>query len=193
VLDIGAWDGFYSFAAERLGAKQVVATDEFAWQHLGTGRQGFDCAHRALGSSVEPIEIDVMDLAPEKVGGTFDVVLFLGVLYHLRDPMAALERVASVTRDLLVLETHVDMLSTRRPAAAFYPERDLYGDDTNWWGPNLPALFGMLRASGFRGATVVHLTPRRQRLSNAIGSRIVRSRPRHRYSHGRVVVHARRG
>jgi tRNA (mo5U34)-methyltransferase len=192
VLDIGAWDGFYSFAAERLGADRVVATDEFAWQHLGTGRRGFDCAHRALGSKVEPVEIDVMDLAPEKLGGTFDVVLFLGVLYHLRDPMAALERVASVTGDLLVLETHVDMLGTRRPAAAFYPNDELYGDVTNWWGPNIPALSGMLRATGFVEVSVVHLTPRRQRISNALGSRMVRNRPRHRYAHGRAVVHARR-
>ena len=191
VLDIGAWDGFYSFAAEGLGAERVVAADEFAWQHLGTGRRGFDCAHRALGSKVEPVEIDVMDLAPEKLGGTFDIVLFLGVLYHLRDPLAALARVRSVTGDLLVLETHVDMLGTRRPAAAFYPDRELYGDDTNWWGPNVPALTGMLRATGFTDVSVVHLTPAWQRASNALGSRMVRGRPRHRYSHGRAVVHAR--
>jgi hypothetical protein len=93
---------------------------------------------------------------------------------------------------LLVLETHVDMLGTRRPAAAFYPNRELYGDETNWWGPNIPALIGMVRAAGFRDPTVVHLTPRWQRLSNALGSRIVRDRPRHHYSHGRVVIHARR-
>jgi tRNA (mo5U34)-methyltransferase len=192
VLDIGAWDGFYSFAAERLGAARVVATDEYAWQRLGTGRQGFDLAHRALDSKVEPVEIDVMDLAPEKLGGTFNVVLFLGVLYHLRDPLAALDRVANVTGDLLVMETHVDMLGTRKPAAAFYPKQELYGDDTNWWGPNLPAVLGMLRATGFRDPKVVHLTPRRQRISNALGSRLFKGRPRHRYSHGRVVVHARR-
>ncbi|MSO78488.1 MAG: DUF1698 domain-containing protein [Acidimicrobiia bacterium] len=192
VLDIGAWDGFYSFEAERRGAARVVAADEFAWQQLGTGRRGFDCAHRALGSEVEAREVDVLDLSPETAGGTFDLVLFLGVLYHLRDPITALERVASVTSDRLVLETHVDLLGVREPAAAFYPDKELYGDATNWWGPNLPALFGMLEVAGFADATVVHVTPRRQRLRNAVGSRIVKGRPRHRYSHGRTVVHARR-
>ena len=191
VLDIGAWDGFYSFESERRGAARVVAADEYAWRHLGTGRKGFDLAHRALGSSVEAREVDVMDLSPDAVGGTFDLVLFLGVLYHLRDPITALERVASVTGDTLVLETHVDLLGTRRAAAAFYPEGELYGDVTNWWGPNLPALLGMLRVAGFEDPTVVHLTPRRKRLSHALGSRMFKGRPRHEYSHGRVVVHAR--
>ena len=190
VLDIGAWDGFYSFAAERRGATRVVATDEYAWRHLGTGRRGFDCAHRALGSKVEAVEVDVMDLAPDAVGGTFDLVMFLGVLYHLRDPMTALERVASVTKDRLVLETHVNLLNVRRPAAAFYPGTELYGDATNWWGPNIPALVGMVRGVGFDDVRLVHVTPRRQRMSNALGSRLVRERPRHRYAHGRAVVHA---
>jgi tRNA (mo5U34)-methyltransferase len=192
VLDIGAWDGFYSFEAERRGAARVVAADEYAWTHLGTGKRGFDCAHRALGSRVEAVEVDVLDLSPEKVGGTFDLVLFLGVLYHLRDPVLALERVASVTAKQLVLETHVDLLGVRRPAAAFYPGTELYGDATNWWGPNLPALLGMLRVVGFDELSVVHVTPRRQRLRNALGSRLVRGRPLHHYAHGRTVVHATR-
>jgi tRNA (mo5U34)-methyltransferase len=192
VLDVGAWDGFYSFEAERRGAKRVVATDQYAWRHLGTGRRGFDLARRALRSKVEAREVDVMDLSPRKAGGTFDLVLFLGVLYHLRDPVTALERVASVTAEVLVLETHVDLLRTRGPAAAFYPEGQLYGDTTNWWGPNLPALLGMLRVAGFDEARVVHVTPRWQRVRNALGSRMMKGRPRHEYSHGRVVVHARR-
>src|SRR5262249_42756188 len=143
-----------------------------------------------LRSKVEAIEVDVMDLSPDAVGGTFDLVLFLGVLYHLRDPMTALERVASVTNDRLVLETHVDLLGLRRPAAAFYPDRALYGDATNWWGPNIAALLAMVRDAGFDDPRVVHVTPRRQRASNAIGSRLARGRPRHRYAHGRAVLHA---
>jgi tRNA (mo5U34)-methyltransferase len=62
--------------------------------------------------------------------GTFDVVLFLGVLYHLPNPLLALERVASVASDLLVVETVVDMVGFGRPAAAFYPGRELNGDPT---------------------------------------------------------------
>lgn len=192
VLDIGAWDGFYSFACEQRGAERVVACDQFAWQHLGTGRRGFDCARRALGSSVEPLELDVLDLAPETAGGTYDLVLFLGVLYHVRDPLLALEHVASVSSATLVLETHVDLLDTSRAAAAFYPGDELYGDATNFWGPNLPALLGMLRAVGFSTCEVVHVTPRVQRLRNAVGSRIRPGRPRHSYRHGRAIVRAHR-
>src|SRR5471032_3308631 len=108
VLDIGAWDGFFSFEAERRGATRVLATDWYACHGVGwgtnEGKAGFELAREARGSRVEDLDIDAMDISPERVG-TFDVVLFLGVLYHLRHPLLALERVAAVTRDLLIIET----------------------------------------------------------------------------------------
>src|SRR5437870_7721511 len=86
VLDIGAWDGFYSFEAERRGAARVLATDSFSWDGGGWGRKdGFELARHALRSHVEDRTIDVLALSPDIVG-TFDVVLFLGVLYHMRHP-----------------------------------------------------------------------------------------------------------
>ena len=91
VLDIGAWDGFYSFEAERRGARRVLAADSYCWGGNGWGtKKGFDLARKTLGSKVESLEIDVMDLTPEKVG-TFDLVLFLGVLYHMRYPLQVLD------------------------------------------------------------------------------------------------------
>lgn len=154
VLDIGAWDGFFSFECERRGAARVVAADHFSWHGTGWGtKAGFTLAREALGSRVEDIDIDVMDLGPERVG-TFDVVLFLGVLYHLRHPYLALERVASVVRDYLIVETVVDLVGFPRPAMAFYPGRELNNDPTNWWGPNVPAVKGMLESLGFREVTV---------------------------------------
>lgn len=162
VLDIGAWDGFFSFEAERRSAARVVASDYYAWHGTGwgtgEGKAGFELARQALGSRVEDVDVDVMDLSPERVG-TFDVVLFLGVLYHLPNPLLALERVASVTKGLLILETVVDMVGFRRPAAAFYPTRELNGDPTNWWGPNHAAVCGMLAGAGF--GRVETLTPPR--------------------------------
>ena len=105
VLDVGAWDGFFSFEAERRGATRVLATDDFCWGGRGWGtKAGFDLAHRALGSRVESKQIGVLDLSPETVG-VFDLVLFLGVLYHMRHPLLAFERVASVTARQLILET----------------------------------------------------------------------------------------
>ena len=70
--------------------------------------------------------------------GRFDVVLFLGVLYHLKHPWAALERVASVCDGLLILETHADLLDLRRPAMALLPRRRGRGRRVELVGPNSP-------------------------------------------------------
>jgi tRNA (mo5U34)-methyltransferase len=158
VLDVGAWDGFFSFEAERRGAARVVALDTFSWQKrgTGTGKDGFELARRALGSHVEDVEVNVLDISPETVGGTFDVVLFLGVLYHLKHPFLAIEKLRSVCNELLILETHVDLIGTSRPAAAFYPGAELEDDWTNWWGPNPAAVSGMLEQSGFTEVHRVH-------------------------------------
>ncbi len=154
VLDVGAWDGYYSFEMERRGA-DVLATDDFSWGGGGWGtKAGFDLAHTALGSRVRSLQIDPLDLSPAALGSRFDIVLMLGVLYHLRDPLLVLERVAAVTKGLLVLETEVGMLLTRRPAAEFFPGTELNDDPTNWWAPNVAAMTGMLRAVGFRTVEV---------------------------------------
>lgn len=156
VLDVGAWDGFFSFEAERRGASRVLATDSYSWNgsHDWGDKRGFDLAKQALNSKVEEKEIDVLELSPEAVG-TFDVVLFLGVLYHMRHPLLAMEKVASVTRDMVILETVVDMLSTRRPAMAFYPFSELGQDQTNWCGPNPACVIAMLKTVGFNRIEIV--------------------------------------
>jgi tRNA (mo5U34)-methyltransferase len=188
VLDVGAWDGFFSFEAERRGAARVVAADSFAWDGTNwSTKEGFELARQALGSRVEDADVDVMDLDPAALG-TFDLVLCLGVLYHLRDPLAGLERVASVTRGRLVLETHVDCTYTRRPAAAFYPSHELRMDPTNWWGPNPEAVVGMLRAVGFSHVEVVSPDSALYRAARA-ARRVVRRQPPWQ---GRVVLHARK-
>jgi len=159
VLDIGAWDGFYSFEAERRGAARVLAVDSFVWQGFGGGsKAGFELARRALDSQVEDMEIEVLDLSPEKVG-TFDLVLFLGVLYHMRHPLLALEKVYSVTRNMVIVETHVDLRRCEQPAMRFYPTIELGGDGSNWWGPNPPAVIAMLESVGFQKVKTIHFAP----------------------------------
>jgi hypothetical protein len=69
-------------------------------------KRGFQIARRALNSNVESRQIGVLGLSPETVG-VFDLVLFLGVLYHMRHPLLALEKVFSVTGKQLILETHI--------------------------------------------------------------------------------------
>lgn len=154
VLDIGAWDGFFSFEAERRGAARVVAADYFSWAGGGWGtKAGFDLAREALQSKVQDVEIDVMDLSPAAIG-TFDIVFFFGVLYHLRHPLLALEKVASVTSDVLLLETVVDLTELERPAMAFYPADELNNDASNWFGPNENCIAAMLRDVGFKQVEV---------------------------------------
>ena len=195
VLDIGAWDGFFSFECERRGAARVVASDYYSWHADGWGtKAGFELAREALGSKVEDVDIDVMDLSPERLG-TFDVVLFLGVLYHVRHPLLALERVAAVTSDLLILDTVVDMVGVKRPAAAFYPGRELNNDPTNWWGPNVPAVHALLQSAGF--AHVQTITPppgAAYRAARAVYHRLKgRNGLVQAFRQDRTVFHARKG
>lgn len=198
VLDVGAWDGFFSFEAERRGAARVLAADHYAWHgETWSDKRGFELARRALDSKVEDVDIDVMDLSPEQVG-TFDLVLFLGVLYHLRHPLLALERVASVTRERLILETHVDLTWLRRPAMAYYPNQELGWDPTNWWGPNPAAVEAMLGTVGFRRVervssnSVAYRGGRTARRAVRHFSFLARhgARPPARIDQGRAVFHA---
>jgi len=160
VLDIGAWDGLFSFEAERRGAAHVMATDSFCWNGKGWGSKAcFELARKALQSHVGDMDIDVMDIGPEKVG-RFDIVFLLGVLYHLRHPLLALEKVSSVTKEMLILSTWVDLVNLDRPAAAFYPKTELGDDPTNWWGFNPACIHAMLEDVGFKRVEAVSaLTP----------------------------------
>jgi tRNA (mo5U34)-methyltransferase len=194
VLDIGAWDGFYSFEAKRRGAARVVATDSYSWSGGGWGtKDGFMLARAALGVDVEDLDVDVMDLSAASIG-RFDVVLLLGVLYHLRDPITALERAAEVTSSQLIVETETSLPWLRSPAAVVYPGRELNDDDTNWWALNPAALRGLLLRVGFRRVETVWRTSLARRAARAAVLRVqtghcawqqVRSQ--------RIVVHAWKG
>ncbi|MCI0659507.1 MAG: class I SAM-dependent methyltransferase, partial [Acidobacteria bacterium] len=142
VLDIGCWDGFFSFEAERHGAK-VVAVD--CWQS-----ERFFEAHSILNSGVEFREMSVYEITREKLG-YFDIVFFLGVVYHLQHPLLALQRVCEVTQDTAVIESHVidNILVTERPVMEYYENEELGGQYDNWWGPNTDCLIRMARTAGF--------------------------------------------
>lgn len=149
VIDVGAYDGFFSFEAERRGAERVVAADYFCWNLEGMAtKEGFDIAHEALGSRVEDRMIRVEDLSPETVG-QFDLVLYLGVLYHTPDPIRCLRRLRSICRERLILETHLDAEDYPRPAMVFYPGATLNNDRSNHWGPNRLAVKALLEEVGF--------------------------------------------
>ena len=161
VLDIGAWDGFFSFEAERLGAKKVVAYDLHP-----PDQTGFSLAKELLHSSVEYIQGSVYDLS--SAIGTFDIVLFIGVLYHLRYPLLALDRIWEVTNQYLLLESHfldnravlrdrsevplakIDPCLSDIPLFRFYRDDELNSDYSNWFSPNRRAIEDSLWSAGFK-------------------------------------------
>lgn len=153
VLDIGAWDGFFSFEAERRGASRVLAIDNFyrlekEGKHLESGTRGFEIAKEILASNVEYKIMDVLELSPDAVG-IFNIVLFLGVFYHLKYPLLALEKIASVTKELMILESHFENKYKGRSVAIFYEKDEINKDPTNWWGANQACLEAMVRSVGF--------------------------------------------
>ena len=160
VLDLGAWDGAFSFEAERRGAARVVACDHFCWVGNGPGKKAaFELAKRSLRSKVEEKvstieELDVAGL------GTFDVVLFMGILYHLKNPLLGLERAAALAHDFMVIETVFSMNLGSNPAMEFFPGTELANDQTNWWAPNIACVESMLRVAGFKDIEVPTIEPR---------------------------------
>lgn len=222
VLDIGAWDGYYSFLAERQGASRVVALDHYSWgvdipardrywkqcreggalpDHLRDttdfwrpelpGKRGFDLARAALDSRVESVVADftTMDLASL---APFDVVLYLGVLYHMKEPLECLERVRAVTRDVAVIET----AAVRPPGdlghslLVFHAGNELNRDFGNWYQPNLEALQALVLAAGFARVEVVQgpPAPRSRWTPRRVWTRLLdRALPVEEY---RAIVHA---
>ena len=154
VLDIGAWDGWFSFECERRGAA-VVAVDCVA---LDT----FLEAKQLLGSRVEYLTLDVNELRAANLG-TFDVVLFFGVLYHLRHPLLGLERVLELCHDLALIESFVIASEAREipTVIEFYERAELGGQIDNWCGPSPEALLAMCRSAGFAQADLLDVTSQR--------------------------------
>lgn len=178
VLDIGAWNGFFSFEAKRRGAARVLATDSFVWTRPGIrARAAFELARQTLGLDVEAQLIDVSDLSPETVG-EFDVVLYLGVFYHRYDTVEALGKVARLARDVLVVESRLDLRSLGRPAMVFYPGNELNGDPTNWWGPNEDCIEALLQGHQFTEVEVgAHPHARKRAIFHAWRSTAARRAP----------------
>ncbi|HLK70010.1 MAG TPA: DUF1698 domain-containing protein [Bryobacteraceae bacterium] len=154
VLDVGAWDGWFSFEMERRGA-EVVAIDRF-------DNPRFHRVRDLLGSRVEYRQLEVYDVSPRTVG-TFDIVLFMGVFYHLRHPLLGLERVCSVTREFAALESFV--LTEKHGLSAgqasgnllqFFEDDDFGGEVDNWFAPTAPCLAAICRAAGFARAELAN-------------------------------------
>jgi tRNA (mo5U34)-methyltransferase len=146
VLDVGCWDGHWSFYAERRGARSVLAADDLT-QNWSDGR-GLHLARELYGSNIEINQhLSVFDLA--SLGRKFDIILLLGVYYHLLDPYYAFAQVRHCCHaDSLVLIEGNEGLALPAKAALF----DL-GNRTSKFVPTLGALEEMLRAAYFTVAS----------------------------------------
>jgi tRNA (mo5U34)-methyltransferase len=162
VLDVGCNGGFYSIEMKRRGADRVVGLDSDE-RYLAQAR----FAAEVSGVDIDFRRLSVYDIAA--LGERFDVVLFMGVLYHLRHPLLALDLLHEhATRDLLVFQSMLRGSDQVQPIASDYPftetsvfdtpgypklhfvERKYSGDQTNWWIPNRAAAEAMLRSAGYR-------------------------------------------
>ena len=161
VLDIGCNGGFFSLEMKRRGAARVLGVD-FDEAYLAQAR----FAAEAEGLDVEFRRLSVYDVG--LLGERFDIVFFLGLFYHLRHPLLALDLVHEhVARDLLVFQTlqrggievdppveDCDIRETAIFDRAGFPrmhfiENRYAGDPTNWWAPNRAGTEAMLRSAGF--------------------------------------------
>jgi tRNA (mo5U34)-methyltransferase len=148
VLDIGCRDGFFAFEMEKRGA-EVVGID-----YAEPDITGFSTAAKVLASRVTYVVENVYNLTPEKLG-RFDIVFFLGVVYHLRNPMLALDRIRTVTRPggLLYVESllapDAGVNESKVALWQFLPKDSFVGDATSKWAPNIEGLKMAVEESEF--------------------------------------------
>ncbi|MFL5408029.1 MAG: TIGR04290 family methyltransferase [Myxococcales bacterium] len=163
VLDLGCNAGFFSIEMSRRGAARVLGID-FDARYLEQARLTVEVAG---ATNIELRQLSVYDVA--RLGEKFDLVVFMGVFYHLRHPLLALDLVREhVVKDQMLFECMCRGSVRSRRYASDYPfeERDVFdepawpkmhfieekyaGDQTNWWAPNVSGMEAMLRSCGFR-------------------------------------------
>ncbi|OGR05334.1 MAG: hypothetical protein A2520_06390 [Deltaproteobacteria bacterium RIFOXYD12_FULL_53_23] len=190
VLDVGAWDGYWTFEALRRGAKEVIAIDDFS-DYLGQLQESdrkawatFDFCKRQLGyddQRCKRFDMSIYDLS-EETFGHFDIVFFFGTLYHLRHPLLALDKLAAVCDQEIFVETAIlDDYSPYRGGLGqgypgsnqmvmeFYPGSEYGSNDSNWWAPTLYCLINMLHAAGFNNCRGWKLTKNPKELPHCRG------------------------
>lgn len=175
VLDIGCNEGFFAFEAERRGAAYVLAVDSDA-----RARKKFHIVKRLLKSNVEFMFLNVTDLR-ERTIGRFDVTLFLSVFHHLKHPFLALDRVASVTGEMAIMEFLVAGVRSATVDEPLMFRRTREGPKKGLL-PSRAFIVERLEQSGFAKVEIIASYWRKSRLDGYTG----------RYFHERVIVKAYR-
>jgi tRNA (mo5U34)-methyltransferase len=162
VLDIGCNAGFYSIEMKKRGADRVVGID-FDETYLEQARFAAEISE----SEIEFRKLSVYDVA--ELGEKFDVIIFMGVLYHLRHPLLALDLIREhVAKDLMVFQSmqrgsaelfetepdypfnEAEIFDDHDFPCAYFIEKKYSQDPTNWWIPNRSCAEAMLRSAGFK-------------------------------------------
>jgi tRNA (mo5U34)-methyltransferase len=166
LLDVGCNAGFYAFETKRRGAQRVLGVDGQR-QHV---RQGL-FVRKVLGLDVEFRRLNVYELNPRTVG-QFDITLALGLLYHLKHPILALENLYQITKELLIIETAImpprqtpksfsysfgSMKTTLHPLAYVENPPNAKEQVFNWFLPGADALMALLRNTGFAEVELVEV------------------------------------
>lgn len=153
VLEIGCWDGYWSFYAERRGAAHVLATDDQSQNW--TGSRGLPLAKELLGSMIETnTDVSVYDLG--KLNRTFDVILCLGVYYHLVDPFHAFAQIRHRCHEGSLVVFEGDVTTGMRPHTA---QINLSDPSMPVFVPTLDCLVSLLKAAYFEPVSQLFFNP----------------------------------
>ena len=138
VLDIGCWDGQWSFLAEDRGASEVWATDLMS-QRPFVDQYTFEVAAALRGSKAHYVK-DLSVYDAETLGKMFDIVLYMGIYYHLKDPIRALTCLRRVMNEGAQIVIEGAVLDAPGCFANFYYREPYFGDNSNWWVPTRECL-----------------------------------------------------
>lgn len=167
LLDVAANDGFWAFWAEQQGASRALGIDVERYEHYDWGGHGvpedlqgkpaknenFDELKALFDSKVEREHVSVYDLDPAR-HGTFDVTVCYGLLYHLRHPLLAIDKMWGVTDGALILKTHTVLREPHLPYEIFFLDDVFDRSVTNWTGASEACVVHWMRDAGFRDVFV---------------------------------------
>lgn len=158
-IDVGAWNGGFTVEAASRGANRLAALDRYHLPELEHHFQALSSISYVIERTGLDISLFAVNLDNPRLDltnlGTFDVVLFAGVFYHLVNPLSALREVAAMATETLVVETWIDNTNDDRPGMIFYPGAEVNNDSSNWWGPNIPFMVEFLKLLGFAEVEVL--------------------------------------
>lgn len=174
VLDIGTNAGFFAMQVKWHGAGRVVGIES-----IDQYRRQAELCRQLWNLDIEYLSMDAHQVS--ELHEEFDLVIFTGILYHLKNPLQVLEDVAHICRDAIIVETEIILEDLRnrvyvrqgptnqtrvtactKGIMKFIEADELNGDGSNWWVPDTECVYGMLRTAGFKFFSIpCYLTPHR--------------------------------